>query len=106
MVIKMKLLIASDLHGDAEATARLLEIFRREGAARLVLLGDILYHGPRNPLPAGYDPQGVIALLDAVKGHDIAEAENTEMNHSMPINDERYARWMAELQADLTALEG
>ena len=36
----------------------------------------------------------------------IAEAENTEMNHSMPINDERYARWMAELQADLAALEG
>ena len=45
-------------------------------------------------------------VLDAVKGHGIAEAENTEMNHSMPINDERYARWMAELQADLAALEG
>ena len=45
-------------------------------------------------------------VLDAVKGHGIAEAENTEMNHSMPINDERYGRWMAELQADLTALEG
>ena len=45
-------------------------------------------------------------VLDAVKGHCIAEAENTEMNHSMPINDERYGRWMAELQADLAALEG
>ena len=45
-------------------------------------------------------------VLDAVKGHGIAEAENTEMNHSMPINDERYARWMGELQADLAALEG
>ena len=45
-------------------------------------------------------------MLDTVKGHGIAEAENTEMNHSMPINDERYARWMGELQADLTALEG
>ena len=45
-------------------------------------------------------------VLDTVKGHGIAEAENTEMNHSMPINDERYARWMAELQADLAALEG
>ena len=45
-------------------------------------------------------------VLDAVKGHGIAEAENTEMNHSMPINDERYGRWMAELQADLAALEG
>ena len=45
-------------------------------------------------------------VLDTVKGHGVAEAENTEMNHSMPINDERYARWMAELQADLAALEG
>ena len=45
-------------------------------------------------------------VLDTVKGHGIAEAENTEMNHSMPINDERYARWMGELQADLAALEG
>ena len=45
-------------------------------------------------------------VLDSVKGHGVAEAENTEMNHSMPINDERYGRWMAELQADLAALEG
>ena len=45
-------------------------------------------------------------VLDTVKGHGIAEAENTEMNHSMPIDDERYGRWMAELQADLAALEG
>ena len=45
-------------------------------------------------------------VLDTVKGHGVAEAENTEMNHSMPINDERYARWMGELQADLAALEG
>ena len=52
----------------------------------------------------GDKPYAVV--LDAVKGHGIAEAENTEMNHSMPINDERYARWMAELQADLVALEG
>ena len=52
----------------------------------------------------GDKPYAVV--LDSVKGHGIAEAENTEMNHSMPINDERYARWMGELQADLAALEG
>ncbi len=45
-------------------------------------------------------------VLDSVKGHGVAEAENTEMNHSMPIDDQRYGRWMAELQADLAALEG
>ncbi len=44
-------------------------------------------------------------VLDTIKGHGIAEAENTEMNHSMPVNDERYARWMETLQAELTALE-
>ena len=59
----MKLLIASDLHGDAAACRRLLEIFDASGAERLVILGDILYHGPRNDLPAGYDPRAVISML-------------------------------------------
>ena len=58
-----KFLIASDLHGSAKYTRELLAAFAREGADRLVLLGDILYHGPRNDLPAGYDPKAVIAML-------------------------------------------
>ena len=48
----MKLLIASDLHGSAFYTEKLLERYAKEGAERLILLGDILYHGPRNDLPA------------------------------------------------------
>ena len=56
-------LIASDLHGDAAATARLLEHLDASGADRLILLGDLLYHGPRNDLPEGYDPRATIALL-------------------------------------------
>ena len=63
----MKLMIASDLHGDADCTARLLEQFHASGAERLVLLGDLLYHGPRNDLPAGYSPKKVIALLNEVR---------------------------------------
>ncbi len=59
----MKLMIASDLHGAAPAVERLLAAFDRSGAERLILLGDILYHGPRNDLPAGYDPKAVISLL-------------------------------------------
>ncbi len=59
----MKLLIASDLHGAAPAVARLLDIFDASGAERLILLGDLLYHGPRNDLPAGYAPKEVITLL-------------------------------------------
>ena len=59
----MKIMIASDLHGAAPAVRNLLAAFDASGAERLVLLGDILYHGPRNDLPEGYDPKAVIALL-------------------------------------------
>lgn len=57
-------LIASDLHGSAYYTEELVDAFRREGADRLLLLGDILYHGPRNALPLGYDPKKVIEMLN------------------------------------------
>ena len=63
----MKLMFASDIHGSALWCERLLSAYRREGAQRLCLLGDILYHGPRNNLPEGHDPKRVIALLNAVK---------------------------------------
>ena len=49
----MKIMIASDLHGSAYYTRELLDAFAREGAERLLLLGDLLYHGPRNDLPQG-----------------------------------------------------
>ena len=62
----MKYLIASDLHGSARYCRALLEMLRREQADRLVLLGDLLYHGPRNPLPEEYDTQSVAAMLGGV----------------------------------------
>jgi putative phosphoesterase len=62
-MINMKWLIASDLHGSARYTRELLAAFDREQADRLLLLGDILYHGPRNDLPEEYAPKQVIALL-------------------------------------------
>lgn len=61
----MKWLIASDLHGSAYYCRQLLAAFEREGADRLLLLGDLLYHGPRNDLPRDYDPKSVTALLNA-----------------------------------------
>lgn len=61
-----KLMIASDIHGDAETTAKLLERYRESGAEKLVLLGDLLYHGPRNDLPGGYAPKKVIELLNGI----------------------------------------
>ncbi len=63
----MKLMIASDIHGSAYYCHRLLEAFAREGADRLLLLGDILYHGPRNDLPRDYAPKEVIAMLNPLK---------------------------------------
>lgn len=63
----MKWLIASDLHGSAETCERLLEAFEREKADRILFLGDILYHGPRNDLPSGYEPKKVIELLNSKK---------------------------------------
>ena len=51
----MKLMIASDLHGSAYYTEKLIAAYRGSGAERLILLGDILYHGPRNDLPEGYE---------------------------------------------------
>lgn len=63
----VKWLIASDLHGDCACTEALLEQFAASGASRLILLGDLLYHGPRNNLPSGYAPKRVIDLLNGVK---------------------------------------
>ena len=63
----MKWFIASDLHGSALYCEKMLAAYAREGADRLVLLGDILYHGPRNDLPEGYAPKQVIAALNPLR---------------------------------------
>lgn len=63
----MKLMIASDIHGSAYYCKKMIEAYQREQADRLLLLGDILYHGPRNDLPEGYDPKAVIAMLNPLK---------------------------------------
>ena len=74
----MKLLFASDLHGDLNAVRMLLAAFEKEGADRLVLLGDLLYHGPRNDLPCAYDPKGVIALLNEKRNSILAVRGNCD----------------------------
>lgn len=86
----MKWMIASDLHGAADCCRRLLAAFDAEGADRLLLLGDLLYHGPRNDLPPDYDPKAVIALLNArrarllcVRGN--CEAEVDQMVLEFPV---------------------
>ncbi len=61
----MKLFIASDIHGSSVWCRKMLESFERSGAERMLLLGDLLYHGPRNELPDGYSPKDVFAMLNA-----------------------------------------
>lgn len=63
----MKLMIASDIHGSSYYSKLMLEAFKKENADRLLLLGDILYHGPRNDLPKGYAPKEVITMLNGIK---------------------------------------
>lgn len=86
----MKYLFASDIHGSVYYCRKLLDAFREEQAERLVLLGDLLYHGPRNDLPREYAPKEVIALLNehknkiyAVRGN--CEAEVDQMVLEFPV---------------------
>ena len=74
----MKLFIASDIHGSAHYTSLMLEAFKKEGADRLVLLGDILYHGPRNDLPEDYSPKKVSVLLNEFAKYIISVRGNCE----------------------------
>lgn len=74
----MLLLIASDLHGDLEALHAVFDRYAAEGADRLLWLGDLLYHGPRNDLPKGYNPKGVIAALNARKTEFLCVRGNCE----------------------------
>ena len=66
----MKLLIASDIHGDLESMEFVIDSFKKENADKILLLGDLLYHGPRNDLPKTYNPKAVIKLLNENK-HNI-----------------------------------
>lgn len=63
----MKLMVASDIHGSAYYCRQMIEAYKREKADKLLILGDILYHGPRNDLPKDYDPKAVIQMLNEMK---------------------------------------
>lgn len=74
----MKLMIASDIHGSEYYCKQLIEQYHKESADKLILLGDILYHGPRNDLPKGYNPKGVIELLNSMKEEILCVRGNCE----------------------------
>ena len=74
----MKLLIASDIHGSALFCRQLLDRVEAENPDKLLLLGDLLYHGPRNDLPQGYRPKDVITMLSGLKDRILAVRGNCE----------------------------
>ncbi len=74
----MKLFICSDIHGSAVWCKKALERFESEGADKLIILGDVLYHGPRNPLPDGYDPKAVFEMLNALADKIVAVRGNCD----------------------------
>lgn len=74
----MKLMIASDIHGSAYYCKEMLKAFADEHAERLLLLGDILYHGPRNDLPKDYAPKEVIAMLNGIKEYILCVRGNCD----------------------------
>ena len=74
----MKLVIASDIHGSAYWCGKLLEVIEQEQPDRIVLLGDLLYHGPRNDLPRDYAPKRVISMLSALADRILAVRGNCE----------------------------
>lgn len=71
-------MFASDIHGSAYYCRRLLEEYEKSGADRLILLGDLLYHGPRNDLPKEYAPKEVIAMLNEKKNEIFTVRGNCE----------------------------
>lgn len=86
----MKWLIASDIHGSAYWCKKLIQAFETEGASRMLILGDILYHGPRNDLPRDYNPKEVISLLNPLSDRILAvrgncDAEVDQMVLDFPI---------------------
>ncbi len=86
----MKLLIASDIHGDFDSAKKVIDAFEGEKCDKILLLGDILYHGPRNDLPPTYAPKAVIELLNAYKDKILAvrgncDTEVDQMVLSFPI---------------------
>jgi hypothetical protein len=74
----MKILIASDIHGSYYYGSKLIDIYKNGSFSKLLILGDILYHGPRNDLPKDYNPKKLINLLNSISNEIIAVKGNCE----------------------------
>ena len=100
----MKIMFASDVHGDAECARKMLEAYSREGAQKLCLLGDLLYHGPRNDIPSGYDPKSVIAMLNGARESLLCVRGNCDTEVDQMVIDFPILSDSAEVFADGIAM--
>ena len=105
----MKLMIASDLHGSAYYCKQLVKAYHREQPDKLLLLGDLLYHGPRNDLPRDYAPKEVIEMLNEIGSQLLCvrgncEAEVDQMVLNFPVMAD-YA-WLSVNGIDIFATHG
>lgn len=87
----MDFFVISDIHGSSTALQKALDIYKKGNYRKIIICGDLLYHGARNPLPEGYNPKGVIELLNAIGNEIVAvkgncESDVDQMVLSFPIN--------------------
>ena len=94
----MRYFVLSDIHGSAYYANLAIEAYRKSGCERILLLGDVLYHGPRNPLPKDYAPKEVIALLNPLKEEILAVRGNCEAEVDQMV-------WDVPVMADYAILE-
>ena len=88
----MRIAVASDIHGSLSAAYALMTAADKLGAEKLLLLGDLYYHGARNPLPEGYDPRGVAELLNQNASRIIAVRGNCDSDVDLTVSDFEMAK--------------
>ena len=103
----MKYIIASDIHGSAYWCEKLLSFYQKEDAEQLILIGDLLDHGPRNPFPEKYDTKAVYEMLNANKAHLLCvrgncDSEVDQMVLDFPMMDDYKALPLGERTLYLT----
>lgn len=93
----MKYLVFSDIHGSIESTQFLIKKFEEEKCDKMICLGDVLYHGPRNDVPENYNPKKVIELLNqyapkilGIQGNCDAEVDQMVLNFQLKKTDNIY----------------
>lgn len=103
----MKLMFASDIHGSEYYCKKMFEVYEKENAEKLILLGDLLYHGPRNDLPKDYAPKAVIQMLNEHKNELLCvrgncEAEVDQMVLEFPVLAEYMIMYLKGRMAFIT----